>query len=119
MALDSGKPTLLLSLDINDALDDDHLLNRATEYSGWVTSRLESTSYVCIGNCRTSIVRRATGVSQSSQGLFLGPLVFFLFTLPIVVSYRLCIARKFISVTKCVMFLPILLSRLITDEVSS
>jgi hypothetical protein len=64
MAVDSGEPTVLLSLYINatfDMLDHDRLLNHATELfrlSGRVINWLESyltgpTSYVSIENRRT------------------------------------------------------------------
>ena len=87
-AVDSGKPTVLLSLDISAAFemfDHDRLLNRATELfelSGQVINWLESyltgrTSYVSIGNCRSSTVNCTTGVTQGS---FLGPLLFYIFT---------------------------------------
>jgi Reverse transcriptase (RNA-dependent DNA polymerase) len=90
-AVDSGKPTVLLSLDISaafDMLDHDRLLNRAIELFGlscqvinWLDSYLTSrTSYVFIGNCRTSTLNCSTGVTQGSV---LGPLLFSIFTSPV------------------------------------
>jgi Reverse transcriptase (RNA-dependent DNA polymerase) len=88
MAVDSGKPTILLSLDTSAVLDHDRLLNHATELfrlSGQVINWLESylsgrTSHVSIGNCRSSTVNRSTGVSQGSV---LGPLLISIFTSPV------------------------------------
>ena len=90
-AVDSGKSTILLSLAISaafDMLDHDRLLNRATELfrlSGQVIDWLElyltgRTSYVAIGNCRSSAVNCTTGVSQGSV---LGPLLFSILTSPV------------------------------------
>jgi len=76
-AVDSGKPTVLLSLNINAAfkmLDHDRLLNRTTELfglSGQVIDWLESystgrTSYVSVANCSSSTVYCRTGAPQGS-----------------------------------------------------
>jgi hypothetical protein len=90
-ATDSGKPSILLSLDINaafDMLDHTRLLQRATELFGlddsvinWLKSYLTGrTGYVSFRNCRASIVGCHTGVPQ---GYVLGPLLFSIFTSPV------------------------------------
>ena len=91
MATDSGKPSILLSLDISaafDKLDHTRLLQRATELFGlddivtnWLKSYLTNrTSYVFFQNCRSSVVGCNTGVTQGSV---LGPLLFSIFTSPV------------------------------------
>jgi ribonuclease P/MRP protein subunit RPP40 len=91
MAVDSGKPSILLSLDISaafDMLDHTRLLQRATELFGlddqvknWLKSYLtDRVSCVSIGNCRSATVSCTTGVPQGSV---LGPLLFSIFTTPV------------------------------------
>jgi len=90
-AVDSGKPTVLLLLDISaafDMLDHDRLLNRAAELFGssgqgihWLESYLTGrTSYVSVGNCCSSTVNEGTAVPQGSV---LRPLVFSVFITPV------------------------------------
>ena len=73
-SVDSGKPSVLLSLDIStafDMLDHDRLLHRATELFGlsdrvvnWLKSYLTGrTSYVSIGNSREFHKVRSLGLS--------------------------------------------------------
>jgi hypothetical protein len=88
-ATDSGKPFILLSLDISAAftmLDHTRLLQRATKLFGlddnvinWFKSYLTGrTSYVSFHNCHSSIVGR----NSVPQGSVLGPLLFSIFTSP-------------------------------------
>jgi hypothetical protein len=90
-AVDTGKPSILLSLDISaafDILDHTRLLQRATKLFrlndnviNWLKSYLKDrTSFVSLGNCQSDTVCCATGVPQDSV---LGSLLFSIFTTPV------------------------------------
>ena len=90
-AVDSGKPFVLLSLDVSevfDAPDRNCLLQRVTDLFGltgrfpdWLRSYVSGhTSRVALGHCRSSFVDCPTGVPQGS---ILRPLPFAIFTTPV------------------------------------
>ena len=88
LAVDSGQPSILLSLDISaafDTLDHERLLQRTTGVFGltghvreWLRSCMSGrTTYVSVVGARSNTTNCTTGVPQGSV---LGPLLFSLFT---------------------------------------
>ena len=82
--VDSGSPSLLLSLDVSaafDTLNHERLLQRAEDLFGftdntnlWLASYLtDRSSFVSMGTCTSNTVFHTTGVPQGSV---LGPLLF-------------------------------------------
>ena len=84
VTVDSGSPSLLLSLNISAAFDTfnhERLMQRAKDLIGftghtnlWLASYLaDRSSFVSMGTCKSNTVTHTTGVPQGSV---LGPLLF-------------------------------------------